>query len=94
VAKIPPRSADCNAHAECFVRSVREECTDRMLIFNRGHAEKLLHDYVRHFNRHRPHRGRGQLAPLDDPNVIPLTATRIQRRQAVAGLIKEYRPTS
>ncbi|GAA3811630.1 hypothetical protein GCM10022206_57780 [Streptomyces chiangmaiensis] len=43
------------------MRSVREECIDQLLIFDRGHAEKLLHDYARHFHRHRPHQGRGRL---------------------------------
>ncbi|MGW3131093.1 integrase core domain-containing protein [Streptomyces sp. NPDC001123] len=94
VTKIPPRSPNCNPHAERFVRSAREECTDRLLIFDRGHAEKVLKDYARHFNRHRPHQGRGQLAPLDDANVIPLPAARIERRQAVAGLINEYHRAS
>ncbi|MFE3221358.1 helix-turn-helix domain-containing protein [Streptomyces antimycoticus] len=42
VAKIPPRSPNCNPHAERFVRSVREECTNRVLIFGRGHAEQLV----------------------------------------------------
>jgi transposase InsO family protein len=91
VAKIPPRSPNSNPHAERFIRSVREECTDRLLLFDRGHAEKILQDYVRHFNGHRPHRARQQLAPLDDPTVVPLPAARIERRQAVAGLIDEYR---
>ncbi|MDX3230398.1 integrase core domain-containing protein [Streptomyces sp. ME19-01-6] len=94
VAKTPPRSPNCNPHAERFVRSVREECTDRVLIFGRGHAEQLLHDYARHFNSHRPHQGRNQLAPFDDPNVIPLPTTRIERRQAVTGLINEYHRAS
>ncbi|MDF2260858.1 integrase core domain-containing protein [Streptantibioticus ferralitis] len=94
VAKIPPRSPNCNPHAERFVRSVREECTDRLLIFHRGHAEKILHDYARHFDGHRPHQGRDQLAPLDDPDVIPLPSTRIERRQAVARLVNEYRSAS
>ncbi|MFI9163239.1 integrase core domain-containing protein [Kitasatospora aureofaciens] len=94
VAKIPPRSPNCNPHAERFIRSVREECTDRVLLFDRGHAEKILGDYARHFNRHRPHQGRNQLAPLDDPNVIPLPPARLERRQAVAGLINEYHRAS
>ncbi|WP_432251809.1 integrase core domain-containing protein [Streptomyces sp. HNM1019] len=94
VAKIPPRSPNCNPQAERFVRSVREECTNRVLIFGRGHAEQLLHDYARHFNSHRPHQGRNQLAPLDDPNVIPLPTTQIARRQAVTGLINEYHRAS
>ncbi|MDH6120251.1 putative transposase [Kitasatospora sp. GAS204A] len=94
IAKIPPRSPNCNPHAERFVRSVREECTDRVLLLDRGHAEKILHDYARHFNEHRPHQGRGQLAPNDDPTVIPLPPIRIERRQAIAGLINEYRKAS
>jgi hypothetical protein len=94
VTKIPPRSPNCNPHAERCVRSVREECTDRLLIFDRGHTEMILHDYARHFNGHRPHQGRDQLAPRDDPNVIPLPAARIQRRQAVAGLINLYHRAS
>jgi hypothetical protein len=91
VAKIPPRSPHCNPHAERFIRSVREECTDRILLLDRGHTEKILHDYARHFNNHRPHQGRHQLAPNDDPTVIPLPPTRIERHHAVAGLINEYR---
>nr|WSX75727.1 integrase core domain-containing protein [Streptomyces sp. NBC_00899]WSX75748.1 integrase core domain-containing protein [Streptomyces sp. NBC_00899] len=94
VTKIPPRSPNCNPHAERFVRSVREECADQLLIYNRGHAHKVLHEYATHFNRHRPHQGRRQLAPLDDPNIIPLPATRIERRQAVTGLINEYHRAS
>jgi putative transposase len=94
VAKIPPRSPNCNPYAARFVRSVREESLDRMLVYDRGHAETVLRSYARHFNAHRPHQGRGQLAPLDDPNVIPLPTARIERRRAVAGLINEYRQAS
>lgn len=94
VVKIPPRSPNCNAHAERFVRSVREECLDRLLVYDRGHAERILRAYARHFNDHRPHQGRRQLAPFDDPNVIPLPADRLDRRRAVAGLINEYRRAS
>jgi hypothetical protein len=73
------------------VRSEREECTDRVLLLDRGHAEKVLRDYARHFNDHRPHQGRNQLAPNDDPEATPLPHTRIQRRHAVTGLINKYR---
>lgn len=90
VTKIPPRSPNCNPHAERFVRSVREECTNRILLLDRGHAEKILRDYAHHFNNHRPHQGRDQLAPNDDPTVIPLPPPRIKRHRAVTGLINEY----
>ncbi|MGW7006924.1 integrase core domain-containing protein [Streptomyces sp. NPDC054933] len=60
VTKIPPRSPNCNPHAERFIRSVRQECTNRLLIFNRSHAERILQQYVCHFNSHRPHQGRNR----------------------------------
>ena len=94
VVKIPPRSPNRNPYAERFVRSVREECLDRILVYDRGHAETVLRSYARPFNSHRPHQGRGRLAPRDDPNVIPLPTAQIERRTAVAGLINEYRHAS
>ena len=95
VTKIPPRSPNCNSHAERFIRSAREECTDRLLIFDRGHAEKVLHDCARHFNRHCPHQSRDQLAPLNGPHVIPLTARSSDPAPtSLAGLINQYRRAS
>ncbi|MFD7505332.1 integrase core domain-containing protein [Streptomyces sp. NPDC059850] len=94
MTKIPPRSPNCNPHAKRFRRSVREECTARVLIFGRGHADKLLHDCARHFNSHRPHQGRNQLARFDAPNVIPLPTTRLEHTQAVTSIINEYHRAS
>lgn len=74
VVKSLPRSPNCNPHAERFIRSVREECTDRLLIFDRGHAEKILHDYARRFNGHRAHQGRDQLAFPRRPQRHPSAA--------------------
>jgi hypothetical protein len=47
VVKIPARSPNCNPHAERFVRSVRQECLDRLLVYDRGHAETILRGYAR-----------------------------------------------
>ncbi|MGW5866574.1 integrase core domain-containing protein [Streptomyces sp. NPDC055239] len=94
VIKIPPRSPNCNPHAERLIRSVRDECTNRILLYDRSHTEKILHDYAKHFNDHRPHQGRNQLAPRDDPDVIPLPTPRIPRHQAVGSLTNEYHRAS
>ena len=83
-----------NAYAERFVRTVRAECTDRMLIAGERHLRAILSEYIGHYNTGRSHQGHGMglRAPDDDPDVIafPVPADRIQRRARLAGLINEY----
>ena len=57
VIKTPVRSPRANAYAERCVRTARTECLDRMLILGRGHLERVVREYVGHYNRQRPHRG-------------------------------------
>jgi transposase InsO family protein len=39
-----------------FVRTLREECLDWLLILGRRHLARVLREYVDHYNRERPHR--------------------------------------
>ena len=92
--KIPPRSPRANAYAERWVRTVRAEVTDRILIIGPRHLVPILDRYAVHYNQHRPHRARS-LRPPDRDETAPaavtdLTAARIRRRRILGGLISEY----
>src|SRR5213076_600954 len=53
--KTPPRAPKANAYAERWVRTVRTECLDWVLVWNRRHLEHVLAHYVAHYNTARPH---------------------------------------
>jgi hypothetical protein len=57
VIHTPVQAPQANAYAERFVRTVRNECLDWLLILGRRHLDHVLRIYVQHYNRERPHRG-------------------------------------
>jgi putative transposase len=93
VIRTPVRAPNANAHAERFVRTLREECLDWLLILGRRQLERVLREYVEHYNHERPHRALGLRAPDPSPQVIPLhprPQTAVGRRDRLGGLIHEY----
>jgi Integrase core domain len=88
----PVQAPNANAYAERWIRTVRVECLDWLLIGGRGHLEHVLRVYVDHDDVHRPHRALG-LEPPDpsaDPTVISGNRRRVHRRDRLGGVLHEY----
>ena len=90
VIHTPIRAPQANAYAERFVRSVRSECLDWLLILGRRHLEHVLRTYTTHYNRERPHRGLALLPPAPANAASPPNTSEIQRHDRLGGLIHEY----
>ncbi len=90
VIQTPIRAPQANAYAERFIRTVRAECLDWLLIVGRRHLETVLRIYTAHYNRERPHRGLALLSPDSTDADPPRRGGEIKRRDRLGGLIHEY----
>jgi putative transposase len=91
VIRTPFRAPQANGVAERFVRTIRSECLDWLLILDQEHLERVLRVFIDHYNVHRPHRALG-LIPPEPPQPTPPTwcGGHIQRRDRLGGVIHEY----
>jgi transposase InsO family protein len=90
VIHTPIRAPQANAYAERFVRTIRAECLDWLLIIGRRHLEHVLRVYTSHYNRERPHRGLALLTPASTNADARARAAEIERRDRLGGVIHEY----
>jgi putative transposase len=94
IVRSPPRAPRANAYAERWVRTVRRECLDRMLVYNPRHLLAVLGEFVEHYNEHRPHQSRRQRPPNAADTgravLVDLASARVRRRKILNGLISEY----
>jgi putative transposase len=89
VIRTPIRAPQANAYAERFVRSVREECLDWLLIVRRRHLDRVLYQYIE-YNRERPHRGLDLAPPQPNAKGRASRASAVERRDRLGGLLHEY----
>src|SRR5439155_19977994 len=90
IIQTPIRAPQANAYAERFVRSVRTECLDWLLILSRRHLELVLRVYTAHYNREGPHRGLALLTPVRLNAGDPPTTGKIERRDRPGGPVPAY----
>ncbi len=89
IIRTPVRAPNATAFAERWIRSVREECLDKILILGEGHLGRVLKTYITYYNHARPHQGLDQQCP------VPLmrSAARdspIERRDILGGVLHDY----
>ena len=89
IVKTPTRAPQANASAGRFVRTVRGECLDWLLILNRRHLERVLREYVEHYNKHRPHRALKLPPQPREPPPTPAIGE-VRRHDRLGGPIHEY----
>jgi transposase InsO family protein len=91
IIQTPVRAPRANAYAERWVRTVRVECLDWLLIVSRRHLQRVVRIYVEHYNQRRSHRGRQLVTPSGPcpPNTSG-TDIRVHRRDLLGGLVHEY----
>jgi transposase InsO family protein len=85
----PVRSPRANGHAERWVRTVRGECLDWVLVLGRRHFEHVLLRYVWHYNEDRPHRKVDLATPIEHPEPYGSGGS-LGRYDVLGGIVHEY----
>jgi putative transposase len=90
VINTPPQAPSANAYAERWVGTLRQECTDRMLITGERHLTTVLASYTAHYNEHRPHRSLDQRTPAPRSDITNYAPASAQQRTILGALINEH----
>ena len=88
VIHTPYRAPNANAYAERWVRTVREECLDKILVLNEAHLRRVMREYVAYYNSSRPHQGLEQQIPI--ASKAPVSGGPIRCRNVLGGIIHDY----
>src|SRR3954468_7763910 len=87
--KLPPRSPNLNAHAERFVRSIKESCLERLILFGEGSLRRAVSEFVAHYHAERNHQGLDNQIIQPEPGHASSTGS-IQRRERLGGTLNYY----
>ena len=87
---LPPRSPNLHAYAERWVRSVKEECLARVILFGEASLRHALTQYVEHFHSERNHQGKGNVLLFPAVSQDPECEGPMQCRERLGGLLKYY----
>jgi putative transposase len=88
IVDIPYHAPSANAFAERWVRSVRQECLDHLIILNQQHLRNVLTEYTAYYNQRRPHQSLAQDSPLGLESAS--NQGTIRHRKVLGGIIRDY----
>jgi len=88
VVQTPFHAPNANAHAKRFVRSLKEECLDRMILLGERLFQRAVTEFVAHYHRERNHQGL-ESALIDGPPTD--RGGRVHRQQRLGRLLNYYR---
>ena len=89
VVRLPARSPNLNAYAERFVRSIKESCLDRMILFGEPSLRRATREFLAHYHRERNHQGIDNQLIFPDKSAAKSSAP-IECRQRLGGMLKYY----
>ena len=84
---LPAKSPNLNAYAERWVRSVKQECLSKLILFGEGPLQRTLSQFTAHYHLERNHQGKGN--QLLTPRVAS-DGRKIRCQQRLGGLLKFY----
>jgi transposase InsO family protein len=87
--KLPPRSPNLNSYAERFVRTIKESCLERVILFGEEALRTAIREFVAHYHGERNHQGIGNLLLFPDPGLIDRRGP-VRCRSRLGGMLNYY----
>ena len=87
--KLPARSPNLNAYAERFVRTIKESCLERLILFGEGSVRRAASEFVVHYHCERNHQGLHNKLICPDPRLVH-DGGEVKRRERLGGLLNYY----
>jgi putative transposase len=89
VIRLPPMSPNLNAYAERFVRSIKEECLNRMIFIGQASLRRAVCEFMEHYHAERNHQGLGNRLVRGHASAVDLNGI-VQRRRRLGGMLNFY----
>ena len=87
--RLPPRSPNCNAHLERFMRGLKGECLDRLIFFGESSLRRAVGQFLEHYHAERNHQGLGNRL-IDAGAEVGRSIGEVYCRERLGGVLRYY----